>query len=108
MKLAWPIEKTSLRKDETLASGSQPVRNQIHRSWPCGTTRCDIFNTAIVIPSAPFAMIYVEDVDEFSTNGREQRFKVWDDDPSAVKIRPNRNDQIRQSCRDNLERKIRG
>ena len=56
------------------------MRNQLRRCWTRRTTSCDIFDTTIIIPGAPFEMVYLKDIDKFSTNCREQSFKVWNND----------------------------
>src|SRR6478735_3908260 len=78
---------------------------QICSGWPCRAASCYIFNAAIVVPCPPFAAAHVEDVDKLRANGCEQRLKVWNDDPSAFKMRPDGYDQVRQPGRNYLQRK---
>jgi len=60
--------KSSLYQNNGITNGCATMCNQIHRCWPRCTTRCDIFDTAIIFPGTSFEIVYFQDVDKFGTH----------------------------------------
>ena len=68
--------------------------NKVSSCGSYSTARCDIFDSAIVVPGPSFLAVQVEDIYKFRSKPSELFFKFWFYDAGSIQVLVNRDQQV--------------